>query len=805
ISENVYVLIPRGHTVVNVTRNDSTLITYTTQQFNNTHIYVVFNASSQYRYTVYTRAWNSIYAMYSEHIYYGYSAPITAVIVLRDPFGNPIQSTQISWWSAYSSSPNFTTFTQVASGVVNTNASGVAIINTTAVNFDSYMLIQAELGGGYAGVSYITLRISAVNITYNIPDIATKNEPMQYNISAKMTLDNTPVARILVNGTAYGGSSITLSYTFNVSGYQQFIAGIAAVNGLAVGYVSVNKTIFVGGSVVWGVSIDPPMLYYIYNQPVTIYADLRYDNGQRPTRPIYLYINDAVITSSLPPLNTTIYISDNMNVILQYIDVDNRVYNYSLAAFMNYLNVNLSVYGTLTSMEFRMDVKVKEGVVGEYNAALYIIKEASENTYEIDRTIYGSNNKLALGGVKIVQKNTSVRITALLINYATSARNFTANIKLYVPYVGVISEANTSKTALANNIAYIDVNLSCVLNFNYPVFIEFNIVANDGEYLTYSSLTNIIKPQGFSVIKFTQVSSNRVTLSIDAVNESLYAYVAIVNNIKLSTPNSTIVELSNVRDAIAYVDITFPRRIYESGDVVDIAIDCVSNVKFRGSLKIYVDANLIAAWNVTTNTSLTYRYTIPSGMLSNVLYTHIIKVEFIEEISQSTMASKSQSIYVFNSGPNIQLVSPPEGSTINGTYTIDLAIDDPSKVASVLYRWDFENAWQNVSEPYDIVIDTLKLPNGVARLIVRAYDSKQFMSEKSFYFNIYNQVTEARVFSIWESVGNLIARYAFIPAIAIAAITMLIGFTLGKIMTKKPPQPIIVKLDKEKIERGRKR
>ncbi|OYT57435.1 MAG: hypothetical protein B6U76_00905, partial [Desulfurococcales archaeon ex4484_217_2] len=99
-------------------------------------------------------------------------------------------------------------------------------------------------------------------------------------------------------------------------------------------------------------------------------------------------------------------------------------------------------------------------------------------------------------------------------------------------------------------------------------------------------------------------------------------------------------------------------------------------------------------------------------------------------------------------------------------------------------------------------VDTLKYPNGLARLIVKAYDTKGFSSEKSFYFNIYNEVREAQMWALWESVGTLISRYAFLPAVAVGFVTMLIGYGLAKWRSAPKQQPIVIRIDSSILKKS---
>jgi len=370
----------------------------------------------------------------------------------------------------------------------------------------------------------------------------------------------------------------------------------------------------------------------------------------------------------------------------------------------------------------------------------------------------------------------------------------------------VIGQKNISISIQPNNVRFINESISFSLERDYPVYLEIVVNASDGESMSYSMLTPIVKPS-YRVVYYTALDSSetyvKLTLSLsDYVDKSkpIYAYVAIVNNMLLSTKNSTVVELSVPEQAYASISVDFPNRIYESGDPVNISIVFESYPSLKGTVKLYVDGNLIQEWDVEGNSTLSYVITAPQAVL-HFLEDYVIKAEFVERVSTKVMATTSKILYVYNSGPSITLNSPAEGTTLSNVTTIDLSVDDPSGVASVLWKWDFEEGWHNTTEPYDITVDTLKYPNGLARLIIRAYDNKGFMSEKEFYFSIYNEEVEARVFSIWESVGNLIARYAFIPAIAVAAITMLIGFALGKWRASKPKQPIIVRIDEKLLKK----
>jgi len=721
-----------------------------------------------------------------DSIFYGNTTPVTDGLVL--------------WFE-----DKFLVDQAFASAV--SDSDGIAVVNYTTPSEDAVCFITANCSGDYAGVKWTLIKVTDISYSIDVPDIVTKNESFTYSISAWATIDNREVDTIVVNGTSYTGGSISLSYTYTLSGHHNFTLNLEFILEGADKSLTYTKTLFVGGSVNWDVEKIPDLYYYIVNQNVTISIDVLYDNGERVSQTLYVYLDGSALASGPPPMNVSVIMDSDHRLYINFTDIDGRVYEYSLVLYMNVLLVDISSYGSLELTELTISTKAGIGVVGEHEWILYIAQPDNSREYSFDIVTSGNASKMAIQGLKLKQYNSSlVEVSTMLINYASIERSFNITFRFFSNYSVVLGEALVSVSIRPNDIASIVKNVTLDLSLDYPVYLNVSVISDDGEYLEHQLLTPIIKPD-LRVVYYTRLdpalTSQKLTLALkDYVDpgKEVYAYVSIINDMKLTTKNSTVVKLQLPEQAWVSLSIEFnDNRIYESGDKVLVNITLLTYPQLSGKIRLYVDDKLVNEWDVTANTTITEYITVPQELIETLVDVQV-KSEFQERVSEKTLATSGKILYVYNSGPTILLNSPPEGSTLNGTVTIDLAVSDNSGVASVIWKFDFEEAYHNVTETYDITIDTLKYPNGLARLIVIAYDTKGFKSQRTFYFNIYNKVTEARVFSIWESIGTLISRYAFLPAIAVSFVVLLLGYGLGRAMASRPKQPIIIRIESEKLK-----
>jgi len=108
-----YVIIPKGFDIINITRSDGVNVSYVVSGYNATHNVVVFTANAGYSYTIWCQAWNPIQDIYLdnnyEYIPHGYSTYVN--IVVRDPYGNPIDQ-PVTYWIAASQHPYETVIVQ---------------------------------------------------------------------------------------------------------------------------------------------------------------------------------------------------------------------------------------------------------------------------------------------------------------------------------------------------------------------------------------------------------------------------------------------------------------------------------------------------------------------------------------------------------------------------------------------------------------------------------------------------------------------------------------------------------------------
>jgi len=317
-SPAVRILIPAGFSVVNVTRSDGLSVPFTVQSFNATHSVVAFSATPGFSYTVYATARNAVSAAFAQngYVYFPRGGKVTVYANIADPFGNPlVQSVYFSLYRA-------DTGALVATAVATSNSSGVASAALTLLNADLQYYVRVETNGTYAGLSYFVIYSTSVAFSLSAPSVASKGVPFTFTVSASLTVDGSPVDMIGVNGSAYSGSSVTLSYQFNMSGRLTFTVSVWAVKDAANVSAVLSQPIVVGGSIRW----------WLYSATangtsVNITVTALYDDNTTAAGTAVALINGAQAASGGLPITVTLTSTGLFNVTLIYTDVDNSTFS----------------------------------------------------------------------------------------------------------------------------------------------------------------------------------------------------------------------------------------------------------------------------------------------------------------------------------------------------------------------------------------------------------------------------------------------------------------------------------------------
>ncbi len=754
-----------------------------------------------YNYTATVFWFNAIQSIGIPRSVFLLSESVTVNVTLADPHGDPISGQEVTFW-----------VNDTVVGSAFTDASGVAQITITVPSADSLFYIKAnstDASFTYAG-EIISSDLIATDIAYSVdcPDIAQKNVAFNVTVEAWITYNGTPVDSIVANGTTYSGGTATLTLNITLSGHHNISLSLAFDKGGAVKSDSWLKEIFVGGSVNWAVTIDPEQYYYPSGTSVSISVDVTYDTGERVSQALYLYLNDQLNATGSPVLSYSFTMPDvNVVILVNFTDIDGAVYNWSKTLYINAIDITIEYYGTLERVDMEINATARSGVVGEHDWALYFMQPSASTFYKYSPAV--KVGVVEITAVNITQSGLSVNISVLITNYDTIEKQIVVNATLFAEYYGIIDTAEIIQTVAPNNYLVYLFTFSIPESPDMPIYLYIK-AANGTDVAEWQILTPVT-PVGYGVIKMQHLDPSLTsittyeTLTEANASEPVYAYVAIINNMLISTPGHALFKLVLPETTNVSVIVTCESGVFETGDVVAVEINYTCVPTLEADINLYVGGTLVASWHVLDNATILTNVTAPDAPQGAET---VVDVTAEVVAFERVYASGSDSFTVFNQGPTILLNSPPQGSTLNGTVTIDLAISDPAGVAWAIWRWDFETEWKNLSEPWDITVDTLKYPNGLARLIVRAADTKGFESEASFYFDIYNEVTEAAFFAQLQEIANMIGRWAFLPGIGAFVIAVIVVYTGMKIFRArpKPKQPagppvvVNVTVDKSFVE-----
>lgn len=97
--------------------------------------------------------------------------------------------------------------------------------------------------------------------------------------------------------------------------------------------------------------------------------------------------------------------------------------------------------------------------------------------------------------------------------------------------------------------------------------------------------------------------------------------------------------------------------------------------------------------------------------------------------------------------PAVSLISPLAGSTIGGSFTAELQVTDGVGVASVRFRFGGSLVGTLTAPPWQLLIDSSTVPDGVAALEVQAFDTSGNVTTASWTFTVDN--TTGPSFSAW--------------------------------------------------------
>ncbi|MHA1835374.1 MAG: LamG domain-containing protein [Candidatus Odinarchaeia archaeon] len=725
-----------------------------------------------------------------------------------------------------------------------TDSNGFANVTFTLPDEDAVLYLHANTSGNYAGIK--SRKIYSTSITYSWGfdhDIIHRGNEDYVRVYANYSVDNSPLT-----GSAYvNETEITiingqgnLDLDTGQSGYYDYV-----LKNISDGLITIQpnevKTLKIAG-LNYEYSEDPVMPYKLINSNTTITVKVYYDDGlaqyKYPSN-LTVYFNytcsDGTVfqhsnETSAGLVTDVIFLGENesISVAITVIDIDSSELVIENVIYTNAINVSsYSLSGDLERTEFSFQLKVRHGVIGSYRAGIYLLDNESA-AYELDLFEVGNRSLTQLDSVtfskQLVKPGENVSCYLTLTNFNSSTRLYNVSIQLYDLYEAVDSVSLNNLKILPNNLIQPEFNLTISTTKETPLWISIEVLSDDGEYISAERLSPLVITRNdsfdklyvkyyeeFSSSDFTNKYQPSFTYTnlkdyLSAWNEN-YVCLKLENNIKLTIQPEFFKRLSLPEMLTADLDLTVEPTLAESGDQVTVTANISSSYAFTADVELICGEVSLTQRNVEIASTKLVNFTFTAPQTSLLSWRDFsVNVKIIESQTQREVASSATTLSVFNQGPIIELVSPEEGSTLNGTVTFDLNIyDAANEVDSVTYRFDWESAWHNLTSPYDFEFDTNSTENGRIILYVRATDSNGFMSERSFYFVVYNPVKEAAIQAAIRGFIDLMSKYAFIPALVLIGIFLVLSYVFARIIKGKPKQPIVVKVEAEKLKKAEKK
>jgi hypothetical protein len=634
-------------------------------------------------------------------------------------------------------------------------------------------------------------------------------------------------------------SSVAAKTYNTMSGYEATY-GITAVNmnGLSVTVIWDRLKIsavteYVGGSV------RPPPYYVQSEEEVGYMASCIYEYDSTPaTALVQLLSGGMVLDESYTNGSGVAYVSSNAPASGGFswtVKATDLLYDLGTAEYacpawtVNRLVVSeFSAYG-LPNVQIAWTTGIGEGVLNRYRSMLFL---ADNNTdVPLNLTIGYTYDNIKLEWLYVNRSSVwygePVEARLKIVNMRTSTvYNLTATVRVstyYIPYFidlwsFTASEIPPSQaTVLTGNFSFGNLPASNrPPSRAYPLRFDVAVAecGNRWTTLTNQTLPLILDPALTLGVRAWYLpgeqSSGKVGFqwTITNISETQLWVIRIVDVNWLTVYPPWSRQVGYIPTTLVEAVLKLNRYVFET-DETAIADLTVKNLKVE-SLQVMIVFDY--GWKMEQTGSLT----IPAG--GDIVVSRIFQAPYAP-LEQYRTYSFTANIYdkygslllaqtvrydVFNQPPLIELLSPEQGSVLNGTVTIDLKVwDSGSGVSKVEYRWSTMDSWLTLEQPYDITFDSRTVPNGRIMLYVRATDNAGFTRDEAFYFYVSNPEVESAWVAYWKGIGDLLSKYIFVPGIVTAALVMLIGYLLGRWLTKKPPQPIVIYANRPEKKGGR--
>jgi len=681
-----------------------------------------------------------------------------------------------------------------------TDSSGYIHVDFTAPNYDAEIVVQMEYNGTYAGVKNTICYSTGYtwSISYTPSQYVRKGDSITMTFTAKRTVDNSGVDGILYigfNSTTYAvgltGSGVKIFYSSKSGEWNLTYYNFTDSQGS--GAVSLNRVdLLAWCGVNLNYTVSPEKYFYSYGEPLTLNISLYYDTLQARDWNITLYIyREGVLNQTINDTapggryTLTIQASYNTTIVISIHELDGKDTVYTLA--FKALSIEVTGKGYATGSKSIIEAVIEQAsgslqsIIGEYTLVAYVPGQYA--TY-IDRsdiavTIYWKSFN-----------GSTLELHIVLSNKISNPCSVNMSIVFRPLYSAEETWLNQSYSLAPYEIQYHELYYTLPQSYNmrpleYTVYINNEKETEDIAPLLVG-LQGIYKP--YYMTSFVGSNTETVILELPTVNKVLLQAITALN---IYQQNITTVSITDLETSVS---VYVSQRIYESGENVPVIVT-INSTYYPMTIDVYVIDSLVRSISISGNGSYTVYITVPD--LAPYRYDRIPIIVKIR-IGNDVVSEKTVYIDVFNRGPYIDLISPSEGSTINGTVSFIIHISDPSGVKSVVWRFDVEDEWHNTTIDengnVNITVDTHRYGNGLIRLIIRATDNNDFESEERYSFYINNIEMTADLFLFWKGLGSSLAQYIIKGGILGGIVTATAGAVVTYILMKRRRQKIVVEV-----------
>jgi len=487
------------------------------------------------------------------------------------------------------------------------------------------------------------------------------------------------------NGKRAENSTITIYINDNpVASGTEYIAVDVPIPYTAQATIKIEATLFdstiyetetfdVVEGIIINATVMPSIQYYIPSENVSVTFSLSYDK-------LYILPKDLIVNVSIDGTIYTFNANDTITFTIPEKDcvvVNITATSRQFVAYwqkllpISWLKGQIYIDGAYDYAYIDISLEGQYHVIKEPLKAVMILTNKTIAPYSFTLPNAQQNN-ISIEDIVITQNLSTITFMAKVGNLEATEVTTTVTIEFYTSR-GTIYTFTDTYVIPASAYKQISFTFTLPNSFYGPIMAKITITNSLGQSLAIEYITPI-NPAGYYVISWNTFNTanyhyeNVISKNATAVMvlASDYVNVASLEPIEanIQIPEASITTVSVVTD----------RSFYETGLTAQITITINMTPDYPAKVLLYIDNTLVKTWNLTGNATLLYQYEITENYPLNVQYSIPVQVEVINSISGIKKAENSTNIYVYNSGPTIILISPPEYSDVSGNLTLRTTI-----------------------------------------------------------------------------------------------------------------------------------